>query len=112
MLDDDRREEKFKKEEEKVIVPEDTSKSFASFFKQFFKSLGPGVVTGGSDNDPSGIATYSQAGAQFGYGLLWMGYSYPSNGHDSTRDVCKNWSYFRLWVISDNKATLFKEATL
>ena len=72
MLDDDRREEKFRKEEEKIIVSKDTSKSFASFFKQFFKSLGPGVVTGGSDNDPSGIATYSQAGAQFGYGLLWM----------------------------------------
>jgi NRAMP (natural resistance-associated macrophage protein)-like metal ion transporter len=33
--------------------------------------LGPGVVTGAADDDPSGIATYSQAGAQFGYGLLW-----------------------------------------
>ena len=35
------------------------------------KSLGPGVITGAADDDPSGIATYSQAGAQFGYGLLW-----------------------------------------
>src|SRR5215207_825892 len=33
--------------------------------------LGPGLITGASDDDPSGIATYSQAGAQFGYGLLW-----------------------------------------
>ena len=33
--------------------------------------LGPGFVTGAADDDPSGIATYSQAGAQFGYGLLW-----------------------------------------
>jgi len=33
--------------------------------------LGPGIVTGAADDDPSGIATYSQAGAQFGYGLLW-----------------------------------------
>src|SRR6202790_1023760 len=33
--------------------------------------LRPGLVTGGADDDPSGIATYSQAGAQFGYGLLW-----------------------------------------
>ncbi|MFL6763812.1 MAG: NRAMP family divalent metal transporter [Sphingomicrobium sp.] len=33
--------------------------------------LGPGVITGAADDDPSGIATYSQAGAQFGYGLLW-----------------------------------------
>lgn len=33
--------------------------------------LGPGLVTGAADDDPSGIATYSQAGAQFGYALLW-----------------------------------------
>lgn len=34
-------------------------------------ALGPGLVTGAADDDPSGIATYSQAGAQFGFGLLW-----------------------------------------
>ena len=40
--------------------------------------LGPGLVTGASDDDPSGIATYSQVGAQFGYGMLWtMVVSYP-----------------------------------
>jgi NRAMP (natural resistance-associated macrophage protein)-like metal ion transporter len=39
--------------------------------KSFFKNLGPGLITGAADDDPSGIATYSQAGAQFGYGLLW-----------------------------------------
>src|SRR5215467_3043308 len=33
--------------------------------------LGPGIVTGAADDDPSGIATYSQTGAQFGYGQLW-----------------------------------------
>src|SRR5664280_2350274 len=33
--------------------------------------LGPGLVTGAADDDPSGIATYSQAGAQFGFSLLW-----------------------------------------
>ncbi len=38
---------------------------------KFFKILGPGVVTGAADDDPSGIATYSQTGAQFGYGQLW-----------------------------------------
>ena len=38
----------------------------------WLKSLGPGLITGASDDDPSGIATYSQAGAQFGLGLLWM----------------------------------------
>src|SRR6185436_13986290 len=36
-----------------------------------FKRLGPGVITGAADDDPSGIATYSQAGAQAGFGLLW-----------------------------------------
>jgi NRAMP (natural resistance-associated macrophage protein)-like metal ion transporter len=36
-----------------------------------FRLLGPGLVTGAADDDPSGIATYSQAGAQFGYALLW-----------------------------------------
>jgi hypothetical protein len=36
-----------------------------------WRLLGPGLVTGAADDDPSGIATYSQAGAQFGYGLLW-----------------------------------------
>src|SRR4051812_41425492 len=41
-------------------------------------AIGPGVVTGAADDDPSGIATYSQAGAQFGYGLLWtMILTYP-----------------------------------
>jgi NRAMP (natural resistance-associated macrophage protein)-like metal ion transporter len=40
--------------------------------------LGPGLITGASDDDPSGIATYSQAGAQFGYALTWtMLFTYP-----------------------------------
>jgi NRAMP (natural resistance-associated macrophage protein)-like metal ion transporter len=44
----------------------------------FLKSLGPGLVTGAADDDPSGIATYSQVGAQFGYGLAWtMLFSFP-----------------------------------
>lgn len=38
---------------------------------RLFKVLGPGLITGASDDDPSGIATYSQAGALFGFGLLW-----------------------------------------
>ena len=40
--------------------------------------LGPGLITGASDDDPSGIATYSQAGAQFGYALAWtMSFTFP-----------------------------------
>ncbi len=42
-----------------------------SFWGKFFSSLGPGLVTGAADDDPSGIFTYSQAGAQFGLGQLW-----------------------------------------
>lgn len=37
----------------------------------YFSRLGPGIVTGAADDDPSGIGTYSQAGAQVGYGMLW-----------------------------------------
>jgi NRAMP (natural resistance-associated macrophage protein)-like metal ion transporter len=39
--------------------------------RDFLKSLGPGLITGASDDDPSGIGTYSQAGAQLGYGIGW-----------------------------------------
>ncbi|HEY9105510.1 MAG TPA: divalent metal cation transporter, partial [Roseateles sp.] len=35
------------------------------------RQLGPGLITGAADDDPSGIATYSQAGAQFGFSMLW-----------------------------------------
>ena len=38
----------------------------------FLAFLGPGLITGASDDDPSGIATYSQVGAQFGYGMAWV----------------------------------------
>src|SRR6202012_2454785 len=38
---------------------------------RLWKVLGPGLITGASDDDPSGIATYSQAGAQYGFQLAW-----------------------------------------
>src|SRR6187397_1623049 len=40
-------------------------------FRDALKALGPGLITGASDDDPSGIGTYSQAGAQLGYGIGW-----------------------------------------
>jgi NRAMP (natural resistance-associated macrophage protein)-like metal ion transporter len=40
----------------------------------FWKRLGPGLITGAADDDPSGIATYSQVGAGFGYGILWTAF--------------------------------------
>ena len=46
--------------------------------KKFIKILGPGFISGASDDDPSGIATYSQTGVQFGYGQLWASlFSFP-----------------------------------
>ncbi len=41
-------------------------------FSRFLRVLGPGIVTGAADDDPSGIATYSQAGAAYGFGFLWV----------------------------------------
>jgi NRAMP (natural resistance-associated macrophage protein)-like metal ion transporter len=47
-------------------------------WRRFLHLLGPGLITGASDDDPSGIATYSQAGAQFGYSMAWtMLFTWP-----------------------------------
>ena len=48
-----------------------SSSSESPAFRRFFSSLGPGLVTGAADDDPSGISTYSVAGATFGYLPLW-----------------------------------------
>jgi NRAMP (natural resistance-associated macrophage protein)-like metal ion transporter len=53
--------------QQKNKTPKEARKRSANFLR----ALGPGLVTGAADDDPSGIATYSQAGAQFGFGLLW-----------------------------------------
>ena len=59
---------------EQVIVettaPDDAVKQ--PQWPKLLQIIGPGLITGASDDDPSGIATYSQAGAQFGYGLGWV----------------------------------------
>jgi NRAMP (natural resistance-associated macrophage protein)-like metal ion transporter len=49
--------------------PSDSKKRLG--LRGFLKLLGPGLITGAADDDPSGIATYSQTGAQFGFGQLW-----------------------------------------
>ncbi len=49
-----------------------------SLRRRLWRVLGPGLITGAADDDPSGIATYAQVGAQFGFGLTWtMLFSYP-----------------------------------
>jgi NRAMP (natural resistance-associated macrophage protein)-like metal ion transporter len=58
--------------------PPPLAASRLTFWRRVLAALGPGLVTGAADDDPSGIATYSQVGAQFGYGLTWvMLFSYP-----------------------------------
>ena len=52
--------------------------SFLPGLRRIFRQLGPGLVTGAADDDPSGIGTHSQVGAQFGYGLAWtFVFSFP-----------------------------------
>jgi len=48
-----------------------TTRQVGPVWRQYLRAMGPGLVTGASDDDPSGIATYSQAGAQYGLSLLW-----------------------------------------
>lgn len=55
--------------DDKTIEPEKTVKDTVE--RSWIRRLGPGLITGAADDDPSGIGTYSQAGAQFGFNLLW-----------------------------------------
>jgi NRAMP (natural resistance-associated macrophage protein)-like metal ion transporter len=61
-------------EREKALLPTEVLASGTELLRR----LGPGLITGAADDDPSGIATYSQVGAQFGMGMLWtMLFSFP-----------------------------------
>jgi NRAMP (natural resistance-associated macrophage protein)-like metal ion transporter len=71
-------ENKKEKESENLGANESLKKKKRISPINFLNSLGPGIVTGAADDDPSGIATYSQAGATFGFGMLWMAvFQYP-----------------------------------
>lgn len=80
----------------------------------FLRRLGPGFVTGASDDDPSGIGTYSQAGAQLGFGIGWtMLVTYPLmaaiqeisgrlgrvTGHGLAGNVCRNYPAPVIWSL-------------
>ena len=82
--------------------------------KGFLSRLGPGLITGASDDDPSGIGTYSQAGAQLGFGISWtMLLTYPLmvaiqeisgrigrvTGHGIAGNVCRNFSAPVIWSV-------------
>jgi NRAMP (natural resistance-associated macrophage protein)-like metal ion transporter len=67
-----------RREEEGAASYDKDITSKLSPVKKTLKSLGPGIITGASDDDPSTIATFSQAGAQFGFGMLWLAlFQYP-----------------------------------
>ena len=58
--------------------PRRRAKSVPARVEQFFADLGPGLITGAADDDPSGISTYSVTGASFGYAPLWIApFSFP-----------------------------------
>src|SRR5947208_7430604 len=64
-----------------------TSREHPTQWRAYLRALGPGLVTGASDDDPSGIATYAQAGAQFRYGTLWtVLISFPLMA--ATQEIC------------------------
>ena len=81
---------------------------------QFLRKLGPGLITGASDDDPSGIGTYSQAGAQLGYSIGWtMLLTYPlmvaiqeisarigrTTGHGISGNLCRHYPSWLLHLI-------------
>lgn len=85
----------------------------------FWKKLGPGLVTGAADDDPSGIATYSQTGAQYGYQLSWLAlFTFPLMS--IVQEMCARISlvtgkglaaniraHFPKWVLMITTALLF-----
>ena len=91
---------------------------------RLWKSLGPGLITGASDDDPSGIATYSQAGAQFGFRLAWtLLLTYPLMtviqaisariGRTTGRGLAGNLrEYFPNWLLQSTVGLLFVANTL
>ncbi|MEH2511780.1 NRAMP (natural resistance-associated macrophage protein)-like metal ion transporter [Nitrobacteraceae bacterium AZCC 1564] len=95
-----------------------------SGLRRFLKTLGPGLITGASDDDPSGIGTYSQAGAQLGYGIGWtMLLTFPLmvaiqeisarvgrvTGHGIAGNVCR---FYPAWLLNVIVSLLFIANTI
>src|SRR4051795_9015226 len=90
------------------------AKTASSNEASLIKRLGPGLITGASDDDPTGIGTYSQAGAQLGFGVSWtMLLTYPLmaaiqeisgrigrvTGHGIAGNVCRNYPAPVIWSL-------------
>lgn len=80
-------------------------KTFPKRIKEALKILGPGLVTGASDDDPSGIATYSQVGAKFGLSPLWMAWlTFPLMA--SIQKMCA-----RIGIVTNNGLPLERQCS-
>lgn len=101
----------FIKKEEKVLVNKNRFKRA----EEYWNTLGPGLITGASDDDPSGIATYSQAGAKYGFQLAWLSwFTFPLmavvqemcarigvvTGHGLASNIRHNYPKWTLYLIT------------
>ncbi|WP_375786692.1 NRAMP family divalent metal transporter [Bradyrhizobium sp. Pha-3] len=109
------RQRKISREQDKSRSPSaDKPRREPFSFNRVVKSLGPGLITGASDDDPSGIGTYSQAGAQLGYGIGWtMLLTFPLmtaiqeisarvgrvTGHGISGNVCRHYPGWLLIIV-------------
>ena len=97
-----------------ALEEKQSSPPAASAVRRFISVLGPGLITGASDDDPSGIGTYSQAGAQLGFGIGWtMLLTYPlmaaiqeisarigrTTGHGIAGNLCRHYPPWLLYVV-------------
>jgi NRAMP (natural resistance-associated macrophage protein)-like metal ion transporter len=109
-----------------VTIPADKSDVILpkGFARRILGQLGPGLITGASDDDPSGIGTYSQAGAQLGFGIGWtMLLTYPlmvaiqqisarigrTTGHGIAGNLCR---HYPTWLLYSVVALLFVANTI
>jgi NRAMP (natural resistance-associated macrophage protein)-like metal ion transporter len=105
-------------EEKRTIAPSPPAK------QGLLAVLGPGLITGAADDDPSGIGTYSQAGAQLGFGITWtMLLAYPlmaaiqeisarigrTTGHGIAGNICK---HYPRWLVESIVVLLFIANTI
>jgi NRAMP (natural resistance-associated macrophage protein)-like metal ion transporter len=101
----------FIEKEEQLLV----SKKPFKVAEEYWNTLGPGLTTGASDDDPSGIATYSQAGARYGFQLLWLSwFTFPLmaviqemcarlgvvTGHGLAANIRHNYPKWALYLIT------------
>lgn len=101
----------FIQKEEQVLI----SKKPFKVAEEYWETIGPGLTTGAADDDPSGIATYSQTGAQYGPQLIWLSaFSFPFmaavqemcariglvTGHGLAANIRKNYPRWTLYLIT------------